>query len=241
MPSSSPDPSLELLSDAARRRADRVTARLVRLATPLAPLVRRFATLHDHARFEEFLRSVDTERRSGDYRHFVTRAEHWNYLAELLRDRFSTEVIYEFGVANGNGARFWLDALPHTAYHGFDTFTGMPESYRQLPVGILDVGGSPPFPSSDRVSWHVGLVEDTLDGVEFASRSNRLFVLDLDLYGPTRVVLDRLQKHLHSGDVLYFDEAFDNDEGVAFRHFFRTRDDLQLLCSSTGTATVVVR
>ena len=46
-----------------------------------------------------------------------------------------------------------------------------------------------------------------------------LFLLiDVDLYEPTKTILDWAQKNCKSGDLIYFDEAFDPwNEGKALR------------------------
>lgn len=87
-------------------------------------------------------------------------------------------LIVEFGVAYGDAARWWLETVLHERleYIGFDSFDGMPAPYRQLPAGVFDLGGVPPDIQDSRVSWRVGLVEETLKDFEFPDRMGpRLF------------------------------------------------------------------
>ena len=125
-------------------------------------------------------------------------------------------MILEFGVAAGHATRFWLEALPNPdlRWHGFDTFTGLPTSWRRGGVefsaqGRFDAQGSPPDVHGDpRVIWHIGLAEETLPKVDVPSEGQLCLLLDLDLYEPTAFVLDRLAARLRPGDLLYFDEIY---------------------------------
>jgi hypothetical protein len=125
--------------------------------------------------------------------------------------------VFEFGVAAGHATRYWLEALPNPdlRWHGFDTFTGLPESWRRGGVefsaqGRFDAQGSPPGVHGDpRVTWHVGLAEETLPKVEIPDEGQLCLLLDLDLYAPTAFVLDHFAARLRPGDLLYFDEIYD--------------------------------
>jgi hypothetical protein len=124
--------------------------------------------------------------------------------------------VLEFGVAAGDATRTWLSLLPNPelSWHGFDTFTGLPTpwirgDFTVAEAGTFDAGGGPPSIDDPRITWHAGLVEDTLP-VARLDLGPPLFVLfDLDLYEPTAFALRWLAPHLKRGDLLYFDEAYD--------------------------------
>jgi hypothetical protein len=125
--------------------------------------------------------------------------------------------IFEFGVAFGEATRWWLERIdsPLLRYHGFDRFTGLPQQWRGMPTGAFDAGGRAPAIDDTRVTWHVGDVENTLDDIDWAMvDGRRFFNFDLDLFRPSLAVWERIAPTLESGDILYFDEAYDSDERI---------------------------
>lgn len=69
---------------------------------------------------------------------------------------------------------------------------------------------SPPI-TDTRVIWHVGDVEQELPKLEIVS-GPKIVLFDLDIYEPTLFAWKTLSPYLSSGDLLYFDEGFDEDE-----------------------------
>jgi len=143
-----------------------------------------------------------------------TRESLWRTASSSLRSGKVT--VLEFGVAAGDATRVWLAMLdnPELRWHGFDTFTGLPDPWIRGGVhvaepGTFDAGGVPAQVNDPRVTWHCGLVEETLPraDVDFAPRLCVLF--DLDLYEPSAFALNWLAGRLKKGDLLYFDEAYD--------------------------------
>jgi hypothetical protein len=125
--------------------------------------------------------------------------------------------VLEFGVAFGHGTSWWLrhhDVALIVTWDGFDRFAGLPQSWRQLPAGTYDARGRTPRIRDNRIVWHPGDVEDTMATMdERRIASGRRFVLfDLDLYHPSKIAWEWLRPHLRPGDILYFDEAYDDDE-----------------------------
>lgn len=148
----------------------------------------------------------------------------WTRAAEpRLRDAGAT--VLEFGVAEGLATRWWAERrIAFAAWHGFDTFEGLPAAWVRGGVPVMSagvfkpragVGVVPQLEASYPLHWHRGLIEKTLPGFERPATS--LFVLvDVDLLGPASVILDWLQGQGRSGDLVYFDEAFDPwNEGMA--------------------------
>jgi hypothetical protein len=147
-------------------------------------------------------------------KHYSSRAALWRAASSALRTGKVT--VLEFGVASGDATRLWLSMVsnPELQWHGFDTFSGLPDPWvrgglRFADEGTFDTGGAPPDIPDSRVTWHVGRIEETLPSVKIDFESQLCVLFDLDLYGPSAFALHRLEGDLKRGDLLYFDEAYD--------------------------------
>lgn len=138
-------------------------------------------------------------------------------LARLNPDR--PLLVLEFGVAHGYATNWWLNRLGQDViWHGFDRFTGLPRAWKDFGEGAFSNDGQPPEMNDPRVHWHVGDVEDTLKTVDLsAHREGKqwMVLFDLDLYEPTAFAWGVLEDYMRSGDVIYLDEAGDDDERKA--------------------------
>lgn len=189
------------------------------------------------ARYQQWLRSNDWSRGATSC---ADRLEIWK-IAQTLLHRGTTTAL-EFGVADGLATKWWAEGkTPFQEWHGFDTFEGLPEAWERAGVAVMAAGvftpeggtGSVPVLDTEYEHiWHRGLIEDTLPG--FVRPAGSLFVLvDVDLFEPTVVILDWLAKHGRTGDLIYFDEAFDPwNEGQAIRDALATGLELQALAYS---------
>lgn len=78
-----------------------------------------------------------------------------------------------------------------------------------------------PYPVIEQaceINWHRGLIEETLPSIVRKTDCTLLVLIDVDLYEPTRTVLNWLLLNGLPGDCIYFDEAFDAfNEGKALR------------------------
>lgn len=136
----------------------------------------------------------------------------------------------EFGVANGVSFRWWVEHLnqSHHQFHGFDTFTGLPEDWGHFKKGDMSAGNTPPLIEEDkRHSFYQGLFQQTLPNFIEQNKSilqQRLIVhLDADLYSSTLYVLTSLAPFLKKGDILFFDEFnVPNHEFLAFEEFINS-------------------
>lgn len=160
---------------------------------------------------------------------FHSREKLW---AKVAKDHLSKEWVgIEFGVASGDSTKT-ISKLPEfrfcSAWHGFDTFFGLPSAWGDLPKGAFSTGGVPPKVDDERYRWHIGDIADTvqdLDDVDLLNK--RKFVLfDFDLYSPTRIAWDKLMGLLQPGDIIYFDEAYEADESRLISEIRRTSDTL---------------
>lgn len=75
-------------------------------------------------------------------------------------------------------------------------------------------GGIPPEINDSRVNFHVGYVEDKIQvlNLKKLEATKKIILFDLDLYNPTLFYYNYLKETLKEGDILYFDEAFDEAE-----------------------------
>jgi hypothetical protein len=115
----------------------------------------------------------------------------------------------EFGVYRGASLAWWAqnNQHPDTRLYGFDTFTGLPEPWGALKEGTYTAHGKLPEIGDARVSFIVGLFQNTLSGFLNTYRPRRKVIhIDADLYTSTMYVLTRLAPYLCAGDVLIFDE-----------------------------------
>lgn len=141
-----------------------------------------------------------------------------------------TGLILEFGVHRGNSIRYLagLAAGTERAVHGFDSFEGLPEGWKDLPGGSYTTRGELPA-VPDNVALHVGWFDETLPGfVEKHPEPVAFINIDCDLYSSTMTVFDVLGAQIGPGTVIVFDEYICNptwrdDEYKAFQEFVAAR------------------
>ena len=143
---------------------------------------------------------------------FWSRETLWEKMREITSKTGSWTVL-EFGVAWGYTTNNWLPNSKDSIikWHGFDSFTGLPRAWRNLSQGSFDAKGKPPKINDSRLVWHVGDVEDLLPKLEIPS-GPKVIIFDLDIFEPTYFAWNYLKDGLDKGDLLYFDEVFDQDE-----------------------------
>ena len=142
----------------------------------------------------------------------------WNYEKryKLYEHIFESENLHEaihyleFGVADGHSFRWWLSRNnnPDATFHGFDTFTGLPEDFGQMAKGTFDRGHSIPQIDDNRGSFYPGLFQKTLPPFlkSTALKYKLVVMLDADLFTSTLFVLASLSPFLKKGDIIFFDE-----------------------------------
>lgn len=114
----------------------------------------------------------------------------------------------EFGVATGTTLQIIADAVSsERTVVGFDTFTGLPESWRSgFPEGLFAQDEVPSVVGAEVV---VGLFADELPA--FLSRTEEQIAflhIDCDLYSSAKTVFDLAGDRLAPDAVLVFDEFF---------------------------------
>jgi hypothetical protein len=196
------------------------------------------------ARFQQWVASSPWSIGSTRYR---DRLSLWMNEAEpRLRGAGATAL--EFGVASGLATRWWAERdLDFAAWHGFDTFEGLPAPWQRAGIPVMSSGAFRPGDSATvepvvgggiAYTWHKGLIEETFPS--FPRPDTPLFILvDVDLLEPTVVVLEWLQRHGRPGDLVYFDEAFDPwNEGLALREAIERGLSVRAI-GHTGSALLV--
>ena len=113
----------------------------------------------------------------------------------------------EFGVYRGETINF-IASLIAREVHGFDSFAGLPEDWRQgHEKGTFAVGALPRVRQNVRL--HEGWFEDSLPAFCQQYPGPVAFLhLDADLYSSTRTVFDLLGDRIVPGTVIAFDEFF---------------------------------
>lgn len=158
-------------------------------------------------------------RRYFKIKTYSGRQKLWKYLISLNSKLEQFKVI-EFGVAHGDSTRWWLKNVknPNFRYIGFDTFSRLPNKwvrngYVYLDVNSFDNNGIPPIKNIDnRAEFIVGNVLDKSQEISTAMQGgiNKIILFDMDLYEPSKFAFEEIQQFLNSGDIIYFDEAFDS-------------------------------
>lgn len=142
-----------------------------------------------------------------------TREEVYNYLNENYIN--NTAISYlEFGVYKGESIFLWskLNNNQNSEFIGFDTFTGLPENWRNL-NGVMrknhfDTNGIEPKINDPRCKFIKGLFQDTLSDFlqSFTPKDQLVIHNDSDLYSSTLFTLVSIFRFLKKGTIIIFDE-----------------------------------
>lgn len=173
--------------------------------------------------FLEFGKWLETNELSVT---FETRYDLYHYLNNEIVKNGPIDYL-EFGVADGKSMRDWVQLNQHKAsrFFGFDTFEGLPESWKVFtgPIGkgAYSAGGKIPEINDPRVEFIKGLFQATLPNfLEGFTVHNRLVInCDADLYTSTLYVLANLNYLIVPETIVIFDEFSTMEEFRAFRDF----------------------
>ena len=151
---------------------------------------------------------------------------------------------YEFGVWNGVSFQYLINTFKKG--FGFDTFTGIPETWHNEPKGNYSNFGS--VPKIDGGEFIVGKFEDTLP--DFFSKERpkaSLINFDADLYSSTICALNYANKVIDNKTILVFDELIMNenwekDEFKALNEFcYNSGFGYEVIAFSFSTKQVAVK
>ena len=155
----------------------------------------------------------------------------------LKRVRSSQPLYLEFGVFEGETMRWWSEHLRTTGAHfvGFDSFEGLPESWRPgFSAGQFGTGSAPPVVEDARVSFVPGWFDETLPSFAIPPHDQLIVNVDSDLYSSARTVLDWVAPHMTPGSLLYFDELSDRDHELRALHEAMAETELHLRPVAAG-------
>jgi Methyltransferase domain len=132
---------------------------------------------------------------------------------ELLRHAFQFAkldddgLVCEFGVYRGRTINY-LSRLTDKTVHGFDSFEGLPETWRpNFEKGRFRVEGRPKVRSN--VKLYKGWFENSLPGFLKDNPQRAAFLhIDCDLYSSTKTIFRLFRDRIGAGTVLVFDEFF---------------------------------
>ena len=133
----------------------------------------------------------------------------WDFFDAIVAQTDKSRPFYEFGVWNGISFKHLIKTFKKG--FGFDTFTGLPESWHDYrPKGAYSSFGS--VPKIEGGEFIVGKFENTLP--KFFSKKRPLASLinfDADLYTSTLCALNYSNKVIDEKSILIFDEFLMND------------------------------
>ena len=152
----------------------------------------------------------------------------WRSREQLLRYAASQTIlnglILEFGVYKGISITILADVLKDKTLYGFDSFEGLPETWRPgFEKGVFALNSLPLVPSN--VSLVKGLFEETLPQFLKEHQGPVAFLhVDCDLYSSARCVLSALADRIVPGTIILFDEFYnyvgwEHGEYKAFSEF----------------------
>ena len=159
-----------------------------------------------------------------DSKFHVRREDIWRKIVNSSQED-SLQII-ELGVAWGYATHWFLEEgfpavqeigikkTQNVKMDSFDLFTGLPTQWRNHSEGFFSNDGIPPNISDPRVTFHVGYVEEKILKIDLTQLKEikKIILFDLDLYEPSLFCYNYMKSTLNAGDILYFDEAFDEAE-----------------------------
>lgn len=203
-------------SDAERRHHELVNL-LTSQAQVISELQESVTTLEFRMRRDiPFALDVEATASSADFvEDHLTRTPSFTHPNLTLRHALGAVSIdgmaLEFGVATGTTlaiiAEEWRQQSNVGVVAGFDTFEGLPETWRTgFEAGTFAQDSLPDVPGAHLVK---GLFQETLGPFLSKNRGPIAFVhVDSDLYSSADFVLRRLESRLRPGTVIVFDEFF---------------------------------
>jgi len=151
---------------------------------------------------------------------------------------------YEFGVWNGVSFQYLINTFKKG--FGFDTFTGIPETWHNEPKGNYSNFGV--VPKIEGGEFMVGKFEDTLPDFFSEERPKASLInFDADLYSSTICALNYANKVIDNKTILVFDELIMNenwekDEFKALNEFcYNSGFGYEVIAFSFSTKQVAVK
>ena len=158
-------------------------------------------------------------------------------------------LVLEFGVFSGRSINFIASLFQDTEVHGFDSFEGLPEFWRDgFGKGVFATRKKPIVRSN--VTLHGGWFNESIPQF-LRQRPENEFIsylhVDCDLYSSTKEIFDSLSNLFCHGTVIIFDEYFNYPgwkygEYKAFTEFVSQNGfDYEYITFNSRDEQVVVR
>ena len=132
----------------------------------------------------------------------------WSVFDRAVDHSDSSRPFYEFGVWMGDSFKYLMRSFS-TGY-GFDTFEGLPETWRSVPKGAYTSYGA--IPQIEGAQFIVGEFNETLPKFFEKPRPKASLInFDADLYSSTLCALLNAKPVIDADTILIFDEFIIND------------------------------
>ena len=132
----------------------------------------------------------------------------WSFFDSIITLTDNSRPFYEYGVWNGVSFKYLIKSFKKG--FGFDTFTGIPETWHNEPKGnYTNFGLVPDIKGGEFI---VGKFEDTLPKFFLKQRQPASLInFDADLYSSTICALNNSKEIIDKKTILIFDEFIMND------------------------------
>jgi hypothetical protein len=193
---------------------ERLAAETQRSHTQLESLLRDYLPARTHESFDiRFLARMEAGLSSArffnthlyDKQIFDTDLELLHALTVHVKPG---DLVLEFGVFSGRTINALAESLSGHSLWGFDSFEGLPETWRsEFSQGVFKLDSLPAV--RENVTLVKGWFDKTLPVFLEKTKGDVGFVhIDCDLYSSSKTVLGLLKDRLRDGAVLVFDEYF---------------------------------
>ena len=123
--------------------------------------------------------------------------------------QFEDGLFLEFGVYKGQSINILSKLKPNKIFHGFDTFTGLPEEWdmgdKKIKAGHFNLDKIPNVEKN--VILHKGLFKSTIPEWQKKYAGEISFInIDCDLYSSTKTVLEYLNQQIVKNTIIRFDD-----------------------------------
>ena len=125
-------------------------------------------------------------------------------------------MVLEFGVYSAMITNYIAERFPDRKVHGFDSFEGLPEFWRDgYDKGVFGVDALPAV--RENIDLHKGWFDESIppfiENVLMKEKEKNIAYLhvDCDLYSSTKSIFDLLGQWIVPGTVIVFDEYFNYD------------------------------
>ncbi|MFB3916005.1 MAG: class I SAM-dependent methyltransferase [Terriglobales bacterium] len=169
----------------------------------------------------------------------------------IANARIDPGLVLEFGVYSGKTINY-IASKRNWLVHGFDSFEGLPECWRDgFEKGYFKVESLPQVRANVRLhkGWFVESIPQFLSSLEDKAIPISYLHVDCDLYSSTKTIFDLLGNRIVPGTVIVFDEYFNYDgwehgEFLAFQEFVQAnsiRYDYLTYNSKHEQVAVIIR